>query len=142
METESANSHDTHREGASPFAITFGAMAFSTFVFDTPTFVRGSTVHHTEIFDEDDNGRRRGDLLTMALPVYLRPRRRPGSTSDLFGSANSCWPRSPLLPDQRSLINPQTVWFTPCRAVRVGYYALVAGLTIANFGGRRAWIWR
>jgi hypothetical protein len=53
-------------------ATTFGSMAFSTFVFDTPTSPRGSAVTRCKVVRMDRHRRRdRGTALTLPLPVAL-----------------------------------------------------------------------
>ena len=76
-----------------PFALTFGAMVFSTFVFDTlDVSVRLSRYFIQEIFGwKNKLGAGVATLLTMALPVYLVYAAPEGSWVKfwvLFGASN------------------------------------------------------
>ena len=80
-------------EGNLAFAITFGAMAFSTFVFDTlDVCTRLGRYIVQELFGwETRSGALAGTLLTVALPVYFIVFAPPNSWSKfwtLFGASN------------------------------------------------------
>jgi carbon starvation protein len=125
------------------FAITFGAMAFSTFVFDT---VDVSTRLGRYIFQELFRWPTRlggwvGTLMTVALPVYFISFAPPGSWVKfwtLFGASNQLLAALTLLAITVWLYQRrQTIAFTllPMLFVLVTtLYALVK-LTISNFSG-------
>lgn len=76
-----------------PFAITFGAMAFSTFVFDTlDVSMRLGRYIVQELFNlRNRAGAVVGTLLTVALPVFFGLYSKPGSYLEfwtLFGASN------------------------------------------------------
>ncbi len=125
------------------FAITFGAMAFSTFVFDTvDVSTRLGRYIVQELFRWPTRlGAWVGTLMTVALPVYFVAFAPPGTWVKfwtLFGASNQLLAALTLLAitvwlHQRR----QTIAFTllPMLFVLVTtLYALVR-LTIANFSG-------
>lgn len=76
-----------------PFAITFGAMAFSTFVFDTlDVSMRLGRYIVQELFGlTNRSGALVGTLLTVALPLFFGFYAKPGSYLEfwtLFGASN------------------------------------------------------
>jgi carbon starvation protein len=125
------------------FAITFGAMAFSTFVFDTvDVSTRLGRYIVQELFRWPTRfGAWVGTLLTVALPVYFVAFAPPGSWVKfwtLFGASNQLLAALTLLAitvwlHQRRQTIAFTLW--PMLFVLVTtLYALVK-LTISNFSG-------
>jgi carbon starvation protein len=99
------------------FAVTFGAMAFSTFVFDTlDVCTRLGRYIVQELFGwRGRAGAIAGTLLTVALPVYFIVFSRPGMWTDfwtLFGASNQLLAALTLL--------AITVWLHGARR-RIGF---------------------
>jgi carbon starvation protein len=104
-------------EGHLAFAVTFGAMAFSTFVFDTlDVCTRLGRYIVQELFGwRGRAGAVAGTLLTVALPLYFVTFSRPGMWSDfwtLFGASNQLLAALTLL--------AVTVWLHGARR-RIGF---------------------
>ncbi len=127
------------------FAITFGAMAFSTFVFDTvDVSTRLGRYIVQELFGWPTRlGALLGTLLTVALPVYFIAFAPPGSWVKfwtLFGASNQLLAALSLLAITVWLHHRrQRIAFTllPMLFVLVTtLYALVR-LTIQNFSGAK-----
>ncbi len=125
------------------FAITFGAMAFSTFVFDTvDVSTRLGRYIVQELFRWPTRfGAWVGTLLTVALPLYFIAFAQPGSWVKfwtLFGASNQLLAALTLLSitvwlHQRRQQVAFTLW--PMLFVLVTtLYALVK-LTLSNFAG-------
>lgn len=125
------------------FAITFGAMAFSTFVFDTvDVSTRLGRYIVQELFRWPTRfGAWVGTLLTVALPLYFLAFAQPGSWVKfwtLFGASNQLLAALTLLSitvwlHQRRQQVAFTLW--PMLFVLVTtLYALVK-LTLSNFAG-------
>jgi len=125
------------------FAITFGAMAFTTFVFDTvDVSTRLGRYIVQELFGWTSRlGALAGTLMTIALPLYFVAFAPPGSWVrfwTLFGASNQLLAALTLLAITVWLYQRrQTIAFTllPMLFVLVTtLYALVR-LTISNFSG-------
>ncbi len=125
-----------------PFAITFGAMAFSTFVFDTlDVCTRLGRYIIQELFGwKGAAGSVAATLLTIALPAYIISTAPEGSWVNfwtLFGSANQLLAALTLLSITVWLYKSRKrIWFTllPMLFVLVITLWSLGGLTIANFG--------
>ncbi len=125
-----------------PFAITFGAMAFSTFVFDTlDVCTRLGRYIIQELFGwKGFAGSVAATLLTIALPVYFISTAPEGSWVNfwtLFGSANQLLAALTLLSISVWLYKSRKrIWFTllPMMFVLVITLWSLGGLTIANLG--------
>ncbi|HXG65004.1 MAG TPA: carbon starvation CstA family protein [Blastocatellia bacterium] len=127
-----------------PFAITFGAMAFSTFVFDTlDVSTRLGRYIVQELFGwRTRMGAAVGTLMTVALPLYFLIAAQEGSWVKfwtLFGASNQLLAALTLLSITVWLYQARRrVWFTlfPMLFVLVITLWSLMGLTVANF--RRA----
>jgi carbon starvation protein len=125
-----------------PFAITFGAMAFSTFVFDTlDVCTRLGRYIIQELFSwKGFAGSVSATLLTVALPVYFISTAPEGSWVNfwtLFGSANQLLAALTLLSITVWLYQSRKrIWFTllPMLFVLVITLWSLGGLAIANLG--------
>lgn len=125
-----------------PFAITFGAMAFSTFVFDTlDVCTRLGRYIIQELFSwKGFGGAVAATLITVALPVYFIATAPEGSWVNfwtLFGSANQLLAALTLLSISVWLYKARKrTWFTllPMLFVLVITLWSLGGLTVANFG--------
>ncbi|HLF15357.1 MAG TPA: carbon starvation CstA family protein, partial [Bacteroidota bacterium] len=125
-----------------PFAITFGAMAFSTFVFDTlDVCTRLGRYIIQELFSwKGFAGSVAATLLTVALPVYFISTAPEGSWVNfwtLFGSANQLLAALTLLSISVWLYKSRKrIWFTllPMLFVLVITLWSLGGLTISNLG--------
>jgi carbon starvation protein len=125
-----------------PFAITFGAMAFSTFVFDTlDVCTRLGRYIIQEVFSwKGTAGSIAATAMTIALPVYFISTAQEGSWVNfwtLFGSANQLLAALTLLSISVWLYKSRKrIWFTllPMLFVLVITLWSLGSLTISNFG--------
>ena len=117
------------------FAITFGAMAFSTFVFDTlDVCTRLGRYIVQELFGWRGRvGALVGTLLTMALPFYFIVFAPPNSWSKfwtLFGASNQLLAALTLLHNSLALPGaPANRLHTSAYDLRARHYALGADVT-------------
>lgn len=128
-----------------PFAITFGAMAFSTFVFDTlDVCTRLGRYIVQELFNWHSRlGAAVGTLATIALPVYFLSVAQEGAWVKfwtLFGASNQLLAALTLLSITMWLYRARRrIWFTllPMAFVlTITLWSLVS-LTFANFRASR-----
>jgi carbon starvation protein len=132
-------------EGRRNFAVTFGAMAFSTFVFDTLDVCTrlGRYIVQELLGWPGRAGALTGTLLTMALPFYFVTFAREGSWSEfwtLFGASNQLLAALTLLSITYWLYQArQRIAFTLCPMIfvlAITLWALVK-LAVANFSAAR-----
>lgn len=125
-----------------PFAITFGAMAFSTFVFDTlDVCTRLGRYIIQESFEwKSAGGSIAATVVTMALPVWFIWTAQEGSWVNfwtLFGSANQLLAALTLLSITVWLYKSRKrIWFTLLPMLFVLTITLwsLGSLTISNIG--------
>lgn len=123
-----------------PFAITFGAMAFSTFVFDTlDVCTRLGRYILQELFGWRTRvGAVLGTIATIALPIYFIAVAQEGSWIKfwtLFGASNQLLAALTLLSITVWLYKARRrIWFTLVPMIFVLVITLwsLAGLTMAN----------
>jgi carbon starvation protein len=129
------------------FAITFGAMAFSTFVFDTlDVGTRLGRYIVQELFGwKGAFGMIGGTLLTIALPVYVIATAAGGNLSyinfwTLFGASNQLLAALTLLSITVWLANTRQrfgITLFPMIFVLVMTLWALGSLTLSNFGNAR-----
>ncbi|HEY7543555.1 MAG TPA: carbon starvation CstA 5TM domain-containing protein, partial [Blastocatellia bacterium] len=124
-----------------PFAITFGAMAFSTFVFDTlDVCTRLGRYILQELFGwKSRAGAAVTTLMTIAIPVYILSTAPEGSYLNfwtLFGASNQLLAALTLLAITVWLYRARKrIWFTLFPMIFVLAITLwsLVGMTVANF---------
>ncbi|MEW6210425.1 MAG: carbon starvation CstA family protein [Acidobacteriota bacterium] len=123
-----------------PFAITFGAMAFSTFVFDTlDVCTRLGRYILQELFGwKSRAGATVATLMTIAIPVYILSTAPEGSYLNfwtLFGASNQLLAALTLLAITMWLYRARRrIWFTLFPMIFVLTITLwsLVGMTVAN----------